>query len=128
VPSPAASPGGPAHLAGAASAMPAPGTETMPIPTVLPTTVPTLPYPATPAPPEPAVERAFLRVLPRVAAVARFTLCHFRCPETRADRVAEAVGLCWKKFALLSARGEDPGTFATTLALRWRAFHAGAGG
>jgi hypothetical protein len=64
------------------------------------------------------VTTAFLGVLPRVAAVARFAFRHVRCPDTRADRVAEAVALAWKKFLLLSARGKDPTTFATTPATR----------
>jgi hypothetical protein len=64
------------------------------------------------------VTAAFLAVLPRVAAVARFAFRHVRRPDTRADRVGEAVALAWKKFLLLSARGKDPTTFATTLAAR----------
>jgi DNA-directed RNA polymerase specialized sigma24 family protein len=66
----------------------------------------------------PGVDTAFLAVLPRVAAVARFAFRGVRCPETRADRVAEAVALAWKKFVWLSARRKDPSTFATTLAAR----------
>jgi hypothetical protein len=64
------------------------------------------------------VTSAFLGVLPRISAVARFAFRHVRCPDTRADRVAEAVALAWKKFLLISARGKDPTTFATTLAAR----------
>jgi hypothetical protein len=69
-------------------------------------------------PDAPGVTAAFLAVLPRMVAVARFAFRHVRCPEARADRVAEAVALAWKKFLLLSARGKDPTTFATTLAAR----------
>jgi hypothetical protein len=83
-----------------------------------PPPVPAFPSRTAVVPPGPVVELAFLAVLPRVAAVARFAFRHVRCPETRADRVAEAVGLAWKKFVLLSARGKDPAAFPTTLAMR----------
>src|SRR4051794_39770108 len=89
----------------------------MPMPRTTPL-VPMVPNRTANVPPGPGVERAFLTVLPRMAAVARFAFRHVRCPDARADRVAEAVALAWKKFVLLTARGKDPTTFATTLALR----------
>jgi hypothetical protein len=53
------------------------------------------------------VTSAFLEVLPRVAAVARFAFRRLQCPETRADRVSQMR----REFEL-----------------SWKAFHAGAGG
>src|SRR5262249_35421271 len=40
------------------------------------------------------------------------------CPQTRDDRVAEAVALAWRHFLTLSTRGRRPEMFVATLALR----------
>lgn len=64
----------------------------------------------------PAVASAFVSVLPRVHAVARYHLRRVRCPHRREEAVSEAVALCWVWFVRLARRGRHPHTFATRLA------------
>jgi hypothetical protein len=64
------------------------------------------------------VTASFLAQLPRFLARARFAFRRVACPQTRADRVAEALALAWKHFVTLSQRGKRPEAFVTTLALR----------
>jgi hypothetical protein len=60
----------------------------------------------------------FLLHLPQFQTHARFAFRRVACPQTRDDRVAEALALAWKHFVTLSARGRRPEMFVTTLALR----------
>jgi hypothetical protein len=60
----------------------------------------------------------FLEHLPRFRSYARFALQHVRCPDTRADLVAEAVALGWRHFVALTRKGRHPERFVGTLALR----------
>ena len=64
------------------------------------------------------VTELFLAHLSRFLAHARFAFRRVACPQTREDRVAEAIALAWKHFAMLSARGKRPEAFVTTLAVR----------
>jgi hypothetical protein len=64
------------------------------------------------------VTALFLAQLPRFLAHARFAFRRVTCPQTRADRVAEALALAWKHYVTLSGRGKRPEAFVTTLALR----------
>jgi hypothetical protein len=64
------------------------------------------------------VTELFLVHLPRFVAHARIAFRRVICPQTRDDRVAEAIALAWKHFVTLSARGRRPEAFVTTLALR----------
>lgn len=68
------------------------------------------------APPADRTADAFLAVLPRLAAVARFHFRSVRCPAARADGVAEALALCWDWFRRLASQGRQPHTFASALA------------
>jgi hypothetical protein len=62
-----------------------------------------------------ALHAAFLSILPRIEAYARFYFRGAR-PTRRADLVAEVVALAWKWFARLAERGMDGCRFAPTLA------------
>jgi hypothetical protein len=64
------------------------------------------------------VTALFLAQLPRFLVHTRFAFRRVACPQTRDDRVAEAISLAWKHFVVLSARGRKPERFVTTLALR----------
>lgn len=60
----------------------------------------------------------FDQVLPVIRKHAEFAFRHVRCPQTRADKIAETIGICWRWFGRLHRRGKNPGSFITTLALR----------
>jgi hypothetical protein len=64
----------------------------------------------------PRLHRLFLVILPRIDAHARISFRDVKCPETRADRIAETVALCWKWFVRLAERGKDATQFASVLA------------
>jgi DNA-directed RNA polymerase specialized sigma24 family protein len=68
-------------------------------------------------PPLVDIQSAFVRVLPRIRAHARYALRR-TTPDVRDDLVAEVLALSWKHFADLSRRGRQPEQFVTTLALR----------
>jgi hypothetical protein len=72
----------------------------------------------TPSPSVVALQAAFLRLLPKVQVHAEFAFRHVRCEQTRADLVAETVGLAWYRFLALARRGADAGAFVTTFAYR----------
>jgi hypothetical protein len=72
----------------------------------------------TPSPSVLALQAAFLRLLPKVQLHAEFAFRHVRCEQTRADLVAETVGLAWYRFLALARRGADAGAFVTTFAYR----------
>jgi hypothetical protein len=72
----------------------------------------------TPSPSVFALQAAFLRLLPKVQLHAEFAFRHVRCEQTRADLVAETVGLAWYRFLALARRGADAGAFVTTFAYR----------
>jgi hypothetical protein len=62
----------------------------------------------------------FLALLPRIELHATICFRHVRCPQQKADKVAECVALGWKWFLRLSEQGKDvfdfPMAFAALLA------------
>src|SRR5262245_34641006 len=62
------------------------------------------------------VQQRFLAVLPRVERHARVRFRGVRCPQSRADAVAETLALAWAWFVTLVRRGQDPARFASVLA------------
>jgi hypothetical protein len=62
------------------------------------------------------LHRGFVSLLPVVQGVARAYFRDVRCPDRRADAVAEAAALAWSWYVRLTARGKDPAAFAGTLA------------
>jgi hypothetical protein len=71
--------------------------------------VPVLPTPD-------AVHAAFLSFLPRIERHARICFRHITCPDTKADKVAEAVALAYQWFLRLYERGRDASEFPSALA------------
>jgi hypothetical protein len=67
-----------------------------------------------------AVQAAFLHLLPRIRVHAEIYFRGVRCPQTRADHISETIGLAWKWFLGLRARGKDacgfPMAFASVTA------------
>jgi hypothetical protein len=59
---------------------------------------------------------AFLSILPRIELHGQFAFRGVRCPQQRADHVAEMVALCWLWFVRLVERGKDPLGFPVVLA------------
>jgi len=68
-----------------------------------------------------SLHEAFLAMLPKIQTHARIHFQHIRCSETKADKIAEAVALAWKRFLRLRERGKDIATFRTVLSSesRW---------
>jgi hypothetical protein len=58
----------------------------------------------------------FLAILPLIEQHGRVYFRHVRCPDRRADRVAEMVALAWHWYVRLAERGKDPARFPTILA------------
>ena len=56
----------------------------------------------------------FLLLLPRIELHARVFFRDIRCPDTRADKIAETVGLAWHWYLQLVDRGRDVNGFAGT--------------
>jgi hypothetical protein len=56
-------------------------------------------------------------IVPAVERHARIYFRHIKCPERKADLIAEAIGLAWGWFRSLARRGKDgtefPSAFAT---------------
>ena len=68
----------------------------------------------------------FLALLPRLELHARITFRGVRCPDRRADAVAETVALAWKWHVRLAERGKDVTRFpAAFAALAARAVRCG---
>jgi hypothetical protein len=59
---------------------------------------------------------AFLSILPRIELHGQFAFRGVRCPQRRADCVAEVVALCWLWFLRLVEQGKDPLTFVSRIA------------
>jgi hypothetical protein len=59
---------------------------------------------------------AFLSIVPRIELHGQYAFRGVRCPQQRADCVAEVVALCWLWFVRLVGRGQDPLTFVSRLA------------
>src|SRR5262245_38047061 len=70
----------------------------------------------------------FAALLPRVEHTIRFHLRQIRCPDHRADAVAEAVAVAWHWYRRCAERGKDATQFVTSLAsLAARFVRAGRG-
>jgi hypothetical protein len=59
----------------------------------------------------------FLALLPRIELHARITFRGVRCPDRRADAVAETVALAWKWHVRLVERGKDVTQFPVAFAV-----------
>src|SRR5262249_36265018 len=71
---------------------------------------------ATPAPSIDDLHTAFLPLLPRVELHGRVYFRGLKCPDTRADRIAEMVALAWRWFLRLIELGKNPLEFPTAIA------------
>lgn len=58
----------------------------------------------------------FLTILPLIERHARIRHRGVRCPDQRADRVAETVALAWRWFVRLAMKGKDATRWPTVLA------------
>jgi hypothetical protein len=58
----------------------------------------------------------FLSILPRIELHGRICFRFVRCPDQRADAVAEVVALSWCWYVRLAERGKDATRFPATLA------------
>jgi hypothetical protein len=58
----------------------------------------------------------FLSILPRIELHGRVSFRYVRCPDQRADAVAEVVALSWCWYVRLAERGKDATRFPSTLA------------
>ncbi len=69
----------------------------------------------------------FMEVIyPCVHKHARIYFRHVPCPDQRADRIAECIGLAWKWFVRLVHKGQDARRYAVSLArYATRAVHSG---
>jgi len=54
--------------------------------------------------------------LPTIERHARFHFRFVKCPDKKADRIAEAIALSWKWFLRLEERGKDVAKFVTVFA------------
>jgi hypothetical protein len=53
------------------------------------------------------LQARFLALLPRIELHATICFRHIRCPQHKADCIAEAVALAWRRFVRLAERGKD---------------------
>ena len=68
----------------------------------------------------------FLTLLPRIEKYARYHFRDQRCPNQKADRIAEVIALAWKWFVELEQRGKEVARFVSVLAsLAARAVRSG---
>jgi hypothetical protein len=65
---------------------------------------------------EPTLQSKFEALLPRIIDCLRKACWRLRCAESRADFIAEGVGLCWKWFCRAVAKGKDVASFVTAMA------------
>jgi hypothetical protein len=72
-------------------------------------------FPATHSLPD--LQFAFLTILPRIERHGRVYFRHVRCPDVKADAVAEMVALSWRWFVRLAQRGKDATRFPSVLAI-----------
>lgn len=73
-----------------------------------------------------ALQLAFLSILPRIERHGRVYFRHIRCPDRKADVIAEMVALSWRWFVRLAQRNKDATRFPSVLAtFAARAVHSG---
>jgi hypothetical protein len=70
----------------------------------------------TPTPSPSHLNTAFLSILPRIELHALVYFRWIRCPQRKADAVAETVAISWNWFVRLVERGKDPLSFPVMLA------------
>ena len=58
----------------------------------------------------------FLTILPRIETHARIFFRFEKCPQRKADRIAETVAVAWKWFVRLAQQGKDATHFPAMLA------------
>jgi hypothetical protein len=63
-----------------------------------------------------ALQLAFLAILPRIERHGRVYFRHVRCPDRKADAIAEMVALSWRWFVRLAEQGKDATRFPSVLA------------
>src|SRR4051812_40873880 len=63
-----------------------------------------------------ALHARFLALVPRIELHGRVYFRHVKCPQKRADAIAEMVALCWKWFVRLALQGKDASQFPSALA------------
>src|SRR5436189_5507246 len=59
----------------------------------------------------PQLHAAFLALLPKLQTHAAIYFRDVRCPDTKADRLAECQALAWKWFLRLAEQGKDVNQF-----------------
>jgi len=65
---------------------------------------------------EPTLQSKFESLLQRIIDCLRRACWKLRCAASRADFIAEGVGLCWKWFCRAVAKGKDVASFVTAMA------------
>src|SRR5262245_23693192 len=63
------------------------------------------------------LKAGFNSMLPKIHQHAWIYFRDIKCPDQRADRVAETVALAWKWYCRLAARGKDATGFPTAFAI-----------
>src|SRR5207253_7130207 len=61
-------------------------------------------------------KQAFLAIMPKVLAHARFAFRFVRCEHTREDKIAESIALVFKWTLSLAERGKDVRDFPSAIA------------
>ena len=69
-----------------------------------------------PAPSLSQLHARFLALLPRIRTHGRVVFRHLKCPNKKADAIAEMVALSWRWFVRLVQKGKDPAQFPSILA------------
>jgi hypothetical protein len=59
---------------------------------------------------------AFLAILPRIQLHGHVVFRNLKCPDRKANAIAEMMALSWKWFVRLAAKGKDASRFPTALA------------
>jgi hypothetical protein len=66
--------------------------------------------------PRRALQARFLTILPRLQTHGAVCFRHLRCPDQKAEAVAEMVALAWQWFVRLARQGTDAARFPSALA------------
>jgi hypothetical protein len=64
--------------------------------------------------PSSTLNDAFLALLPTIERHGQICFRHIRCPDRKADKIAEMAALAWKWFLRLHERGKDVNCFKMT--------------
>jgi hypothetical protein len=63
-----------------------------------------------------ALQAHFLAIMPRIRTHAEIHLRHIKCPDRRADAIAEVLALSWQWYLSAVERGKNPAEFVSALA------------